>query len=556
MVCKNMTNVTEVEICFSQDRVYYSLLVVISFFIICINFDVIYTMATNKVLQTKRNAFLLSLSVSDLLTGLVSIPLHIASNCYYPRSEMLILAQAICFRFIAISTMLNILLITVERYIGISYPIRYQFILTKARTSILITCTWATSVSSALVSCSWLTSVPAGEEDIPMKGLQFERGYFIFSFIAFFLLPLIIMSVLYTKMFRAISRARRLASKARMYLKSCDRSQSPVPRSPIEIRLTRPRSVTVGSYADHPQSRGQNRSFPTSPVATRERSRSHGSYGDNHAINGKLTSGSQPLAPTKVTYTEGQSKVTLSPPPSPTRLPTKLCPVDSSKISSTAQAQNQSPYLCLPLNEATRYAKHHGSYDRFLSSNHRFLSSNHRLVSTSRLSNSSQTIDKTIAATPLQKYLSDGVIVARGRTSLAGRLSDACESAASKLRMLRQGSNEDRWGHARIKQEHRVLLVFVTMISVFAFSWISWYILVLDFTYSFSIPSVVLDCFDILRFSVSFVNPILYTFFKKDFRLVFKKSLRKFSTDQQKTKFDFKEKSKKPKSNFKQELKK
>jgi hypothetical protein len=151
------------------------------------------------------------------------------------------------------------------------------------------------------------------------------------------------------------------------------------------------------------------------------------------------------------------------------------------------------------------------------------------------------------------------MILSREKTSFAERICDACESAAAKLRMLRQGSNEDRWGQARIKREHRVLLVFVTMLSVFAFSWISWYILVLDFAYSFSIPSVVLDCFDILRFSVSFVNPILYTFFKKDFRVVFKKSLRKFSADHQKTKLDFKSsKSPKstPKSTPKHELKK
>lgn len=552
----NETEIIDDETCFSKERAYYSLLVVISFFIICINFDVIYTMATNKTLQTKRNAFLISLSVSDLLNGSVSIPLHIASNCYYPRSEVLILAQAICFRFVAISTMLNILLITVERYFGIIYPIKYQFILTKARTSILITCTWATSVSSALVSYSWLMSVHAGDEDIPMRERQFERAYFIFSFVAFFLLPLVIMSVLYTKMFRAISRARNLASKAQMYLKSCGRFQSPVPRSPIEIRVTRPRSVTVGFYCNRDQSRGQSSSLPQSPVVTRNRSRSHGSYGDHLTVHGN--SQSPVRVETMVTHSESrvQSTIALSPPQSPTRLPmTEIhrpvccqisCPENT---SAHAQDQPQSLYLNLPLNEAARYAKHHGSFDRFLSSNHRFMS-------TRWLSNSTQAINKMKSARPLEKYQSDSVITSRERTSFSERLFDACETAASKLRMRRQGINEDRWGQSRIKQEHRVLLVFVTMISVFALSWISWYILVLDFTYSIYIPSVVLDCFDILRFSVSFVNPILYTFFKKDFRIAFKKSLRKFSTDQQKARADIKEKQKKPKCDVKEELKK
>ena len=533
--------------CFSDERAYYSLLIVISFFIVCINFDVIYTMATNKTLQTKRNAFLLSLSVSDLLTGLVSIPLHITSNCRDPPSEILILAQAICFRFIAISTMLNILMITIERYFGILYPIRYQFILTKARTSILITCTWATSISSALVSYSWLSSVNAGEDKIPIRERPFEKAYFIFSFLAFFLIPLIIMTVLYTKMFRAISKARKLASKSRKYLKNCDRSQSTIPRSPVEIRLTRPRSVTVGCYGDQ-----HHRSLPHSPATTRDRSESHG---DNLIADGKFRSRS--FSPGRmesmVTHIEsnGQCSVTVSPLQSPTwLLTTEKRRHESGQIvypevkTVHEQNQSQSPYLCLPLNEATRYAAHHGSYDRFLSSSHRFKSTNSLSTSTYSLDNMRGSHSK-----PLEKYQSDSVIASKEKVekcSLAMRLSDACEIAASKLRMFRQGSNEDRWGQAKIKREHRVLLVFVTMLSMFVLGWISWYIMVLDFTYSIYIPPVVLDCLDILRYSISFVNPILYTFFKKDFRVAFKKSLRRFSSnsDQQKSKADFREKNK------------
>ena len=533
--------------CFSEERGYYSLLIVISFFIICINFDVIYTMATNKTLRTKRNAFLLSLSVSDLLNGLVSIPLYIASNCYNPLSEVLIVAQAICYRFIAISTMLNILMITVERYIGIIYPIRYQFILTKARTYILITCMWATSITSALICFSWLISVPAGENHIPIRERQFEKAYFIFSFIAFFLLPLIIMAVLYAKMFRAISKARRLASNAQMYLKNCDRSQSPIPRSPVEIRITRPRSVTVGCYSNngHPAS-GETRSLPQSPAVTRSRSRSHGSYGDHLPAHGN--SRSCPQSPSRVetivTHCEsrGESTISISPSQSLTLdANDKHRALNGQASRCENGCQPSSPFLSLPLDEATRYINHHGSYDRFLSSNHRF-------KSVGLLSHSTQAIDKMKSPKPIKKYQSDGVIASRAkneRFSLAERFCDVCESAASKLRTLRHGSNEDRWGQARIKREHRVLLVFVSMLSVFGFSWISWYILVLDFTYSIYIPTVVLDSFDVLRYSVSFVNPILYTFFKKDFRIAFKKSLRRFSTEQQKAKASTKEKSSK-----------
>lgn len=487
--------------CFKDDGVYYSLLVVVSFLTTYINLDVIFTMASNKMLQTKRNAFLLSLSVSDLMTGLVSIPLHIASNCLNQQLQTLILAQAICFRFLAISTMLNILMITIERYIGILYPIRYQVILTKTRMCILVTLSWATSISAALVSCSWLITVPAGNENVPMREAQFERAYFLFSFVTFFILPLFTMAILYAKMFRTISKAKSLESKARTYLKKFERSQSSTPRSHLEIRITRPRSVTVDSYLNRPSRSDYFQTLSQTPTSMRSSS--------HLAVHENL--GSLPSSPhccetqsPMLTTAQKDSSNKLSVPKHSRRFP-------------------KSPHLELPVNEASRYPKHHGSYDRFLNVKN-------KLKSTTWLTNSTQSIELTRSAEPIGKYRSDDVIINRRRkehSSLADRLSDVCESAVTKLRMLRHGSSEDRWSTTKIKGEHRVLLVFVTMLSVFALSWISWYIVVLDFMYGVHIPSVVLDCFDILRFSVSFVNPILYTFFKNDFRCAFKRRLQK-----------------------------
>ena len=238
------TNISSLH-CFAQDTAYYSILTIIAIITVCINSGVIYIMATNPHLRTKRNAFLASLTVSDLLNGLVAIPLHILCNCLYTSVENLTIAQAICFRFIAISTMLNVFMITIERYIGIIYPIKYTIILTKPRTFILLSSTWATSISSALVSYSWL--VNSASSQLSEEEERLEHGYFIFAFVAFFFLPLVVMFVLYTKMFRAISKARKSASKARVYL--------------TKVLLDNPRG-------------------PAENVERRERSRSHGSYGD------------------------------------------------------------------------------------------------------------------------------------------------------------------------------------------------------------------------------------------------------------------------------------
>ena len=65
----------------------------------------------------------------------------------------------------------------------------------------------------------------------------------------------------------------------------------------------------------------------------------------------------------------------------------------------------------------------------------------------------------------------------------------------------------------------RALITFTLMLGLFAGSWITWYISLLQ-TYAKVqfFPEVSMDIFDFLRFGVSLINPLLYTFLKNDFR--------------------------------------
>ena len=56
---------------------YDACLIVLAFLIIAINVLVVYLFVTKGYLRTKTNCFLLSLALSDLLTGLLSIPLFL-----------------------------------------------------------------------------------------------------------------------------------------------------------------------------------------------------------------------------------------------------------------------------------------------------------------------------------------------------------------------------------------------------------------------------------------------------------------------------------------------
>lgn len=67
----------------------------------------------------------------------------------------------------------------------------------------------------------------------------------------------------------------------------------------------------------------------------------------------------------------------------------------------------------------------------------------------------------------------------------------------------------------------RALVTFTIMLGLFAGSWVTWYISILQLYANVSVlPEVSMVIFDFLRVAVSLINPLLYTFLKNDFREV------------------------------------
>lgn len=67
----------------------------------------------------------------------------------------------------------------------------------------------------------------------------------------------------------------------------------------------------------------------------------------------------------------------------------------------------------------------------------------------------------------------------------------------------------------------RALVTFTIMLGLFAGSWVTWYISILQLYVNVSVlPEVSMEIFDFLRVAVSLINPLLYTFLKNDFREV------------------------------------
>ncbi|KAL3316371.1 5-hydroxytryptamine receptor 7 [Cichlidogyrus casuarinus] len=164
------------------------------------NFLVVLAVYLVKKLQTPSNLLIVSLAFSDLLVGLLVMPFSIIDfmTGYWPFNE------GICDMYVSFdvllctSSILNLCAISIDRYLVITKPLEYAARRTPMLMGILIASAW---IISALISippnfgwkeafkkceCSYSTNV----------------GYQIYATVCAFYLPLIIMLVLYGRIFK------------------------------------------------------------------------------------------------------------------------------------------------------------------------------------------------------------------------------------------------------------------------------------------------------------------------------------------------------------------
>lgn len=186
------------------DVSYDSCLISLSVLIIAINLLVLVLFVRRRPLRTKTNLLLVSLSVSDLMMGLLGIPMNTACNALvgYKNFSGLCITSAAVYRFIAVSTIFHILIITGERYVSVIYPFRYMTIVTKRRTVTLITSVWFFSLFMALIQLAW-QELDNFTSRNPTK-LRWGLIYNMIGIVVCLLIPLALMLFFYIRMFNVI----------------------------------------------------------------------------------------------------------------------------------------------------------------------------------------------------------------------------------------------------------------------------------------------------------------------------------------------------------------
>jgi len=178
--------------------------------IIASNSVVIALMCWKETLRTLSNILLVSLAVSDLLSGLVGIPLLFACAIARPMSLITCISSVLFVRFTAVSTMLHFSLVACDRYAMITHPMRYHTIVTRRRVGCALAAVWFISPTVSAVQMAWYNDP---NEDLHEKKHE-DQVYIVFLVVAFFALPLLCMLCSYS---RILTMSLRLvfASRAR-----------------------------------------------------------------------------------------------------------------------------------------------------------------------------------------------------------------------------------------------------------------------------------------------------------------------------------------------------
>ena len=172
-------------------------LALIGALIVVVNGLVISMVYKKKTLRSFTNLFLGSLALSDLVNGLVGVPLLLV--CKMIRADICI-SSAFFIRFTGISSICHVLLIALDRYFAIVHPYRRASLITKRRAICAICLVWVFACLSSAIQLSW-DNLNFGDASESEESVDINIGYSIICLVLFFLVPLLLMCFIYGRIF-------------------------------------------------------------------------------------------------------------------------------------------------------------------------------------------------------------------------------------------------------------------------------------------------------------------------------------------------------------------
>ena len=123
------------------------------------NSAVVYIIVTRKTLRTTANIFICSLTASDLGVGVSSfVPGAHFVNYDLPSEGALQEACDFISSVFYTASVLNLCLMTVDRYIAIAFRYKYMAVMSRGRVAFLVSLFWLVPVLTSLIPLIWITN--------------------------------------------------------------------------------------------------------------------------------------------------------------------------------------------------------------------------------------------------------------------------------------------------------------------------------------------------------------------------------------------------------------
>ncbi|KAM4521751.1 adenosine A2c receptor [Odontesthes bonariensis] len=203
------------DVVVSPNMPYMAAELVIAFLSTAGNLLVCAAVGLNRKLRTVTNYFLVSLAVADICVGAIAIPCAILTDVGLPHHNLylclLMLSVLIMFTQ---SSIFSLLAVAVERYVAIFMPFRYQVLMTSRNAWLVIIATWLLAFLIGLVPLMGWHKTPPDASNcffVPVVDMTYMVY---FNFFACVLSPLLIMFLIYARIFVAVKKqVRRIASE-------------------------------------------------------------------------------------------------------------------------------------------------------------------------------------------------------------------------------------------------------------------------------------------------------------------------------------------------------
>ncbi|XP_056146588.1 adrenoceptor alpha 1Aa [Lampris incognitus] len=165
------------------------------------NILVILSVVCHRHLRTVTNYFIVNLAVADLLLSSTVLPF----SAIFEILDRWVFGRVFCNVWAAVdvlcctASIMSLCVISVDRYIGVSYPLRYPAIVTEQRALLAVVLLWMLSIIISIGPLfGWKEPAP---EDESICKITEEPGYAIFSAVGSFYLPLAIILVMYCRVY-------------------------------------------------------------------------------------------------------------------------------------------------------------------------------------------------------------------------------------------------------------------------------------------------------------------------------------------------------------------